>query len=297
MIQHDFDHHLLRANAFALVAPTVLDDLPSGVTATPLVPRGLEASAHLMPGLIDLRALKQDVADALLEQLHAAHINGVAPLVDLLVDTKLDAEAFARHWNNVQLVSPVPGQSAWLRLHDPRVLHQLLRMLEQDQRAALFGRVQTMTYWLCGVWVATDANAAVATDPASPFAPPARWDWKRIERIGIINRALHEAGTQGEAMHSNGHAVEQLIAYAAQRYHLTSTADLVEFAKRGLTISTLFDTHPQIAPAMMPNDDDDDSTLADRLALIDEDVWQAIRHDAYEHRTIEMQQCDRIDQR
>jgi hypothetical protein len=283
--KHEFDHRILRDHAFALVAPTALEGLPSEIEVIPLVPRGLDASVHLMPRLIDLRALATDVADVLLNQLQDAYATQTPPSVCVLIDTDTDVADFARHWNASQLVSPGPGLTSWLRLHDPRVLHQLLRMLTTSERAALFGRARAMTYWLGGLWVSARANDGKAAEPRPPSGGRAQWNWGRIERIGIINRALQDAGIAGKDMHRQGAVVEELITHAGQRYGLASTDDLVEFAVRGLTTSLDFDTHPQIAPAIMPDaDPDDDSRLADRLALIDDDVWHALQRTAPDYK-------------
>lgn len=284
MTQH-FDHRLLRDHAFGIVAPTAVAELPPGIVVTPLVPPDLAASAHWMPGLIDVRALAQDRADALLNSLQQAHLSGEPPSVQLLLATEAGVDEITRHWNARQLVAPQPGTKSWLRLHDPRVLHQLLRMLAPAHRSALFGPVSTMTYWVAGTWMHASALQAPTRplqsqpQPDSLPAPqaPAHWDWDRISHIGIINRALQAAGVDGAQLHSEGAVVEQLIARARQRHALIDMRDLVEFATRGLTAGPAFDTHPQVAAAIRPEGPDDESDLADRLALLDDDVWHELR--------------------
>lgn len=272
METQQFDHRLLRDHAFGIVAPGA--ELPPGIAVTPLVPRQLAPSAHLMPGLIDLRALSGDRADALLEQLHGEHRAGVQPVVGLFVKTDADAGTFARHWNARQMVAPRPGTASWLRLHDPRVLHQLLRMLTPGQRAALAGPASALRYWVAGVWMDHDFRDDMA-DPAPSGAM--RWNWDRVERIGLINRALLAAAGDGVALHRQGALAERLMAQARERHGLQDPADLVEYATRGLRIGPEFDAHPSVAAAMRPASGDDDSSLADRLALIDDALWQDLR--------------------
>lgn len=272
-----FDHRLIRDHAFGIVAPTDAVELPRGIAVVPLVPPDLAASAHLMPGLVDIRALPQDRADALLDSLHQAHLSGEQPSLRLLLATNASLDELARHWNALQLVSPQSGTKSWLRLHDERVLHQLLRMLAPHHREALFSPVNTMTYWVAGTWMQASALPAPveSRQPDSgpmPHAPP-QWDWNRIGHIGIINRALQAAGVDGPQLHSQGAVVEQLIAHARQFHALEDMRDLVEFATRGLTAGPSFDMHPKVAAAIRREGPDDDSDLADRLALIGDEVW------------------------
>jgi len=275
MPMQPFDHRLLRDHAFGIVGPADMDRLPAGVAATALVPAALSASAHLMPGLIDLRALPQEHADALLEEIHQAHLSGAPPLLALLVDSTLDAPRFARYWNARQLVNPRSGAAAWLRLHDPRVLHQLLRMLGASQRAALFGPVRALRYWIAGAWI--DADAGQVAPGAAALPEP--WDWDRIRRIGIINRALLAAGVHSARIDQHSILAEQLIARASRQHRMAQMSDLVEFATRGLLFGAAFDSHPRVAAVLALPVGDADSSLADRLALLDDDVWDALRQD------------------
>lgn len=270
----DFDHRLLTRHAFGLADPAVVEYLPEGVVSTPVVPASVAASAHLMPRLIDLRALSTTVRAELLDGLYEAQKHGEQPLVAMFVATELAAEAFAQHWNGMQIAAPAPGRKVWLRLHDPRVLHQLRRILSPGQRASLFSRIDEVTYWLGDSWL-----HATAADQAGHAPEAFGWDWPRIERIGAVNRALHGAGVrQAGAMAAQGALAEQLIAHAAGRHGLVDQADLVEFAVRGLLTAPGFDTHPGIAPIIRPSGDpDDDSRLEDRFALVGDDVWASLR--------------------
>jgi hypothetical protein len=141
-----------------------------------------------------------------------------------------------------------------------------------------------LTYWIGEQWVSVPAvgkirpeKCTVQRDDAFDFGGAALWDWNRIERIGIVNRALHGAGVrQADALTTQAVFVEELICRAISSYRLVSNADLVEFAIRGLTISATFDEHPQITGTLKPLPGEE-SSLADRLALIDEHVWAELR--------------------
>lgn len=268
----EFDHQLLQRHAFGLADASTLDQLPEGIQTEVLVPPVLVASAHLMPRLLDLRNLRNDQMTALLECLYRAQVEQRPPPVSLLIDTDLKSKEFARYWNAMQLAAPAPQRQAWLRLHDPRVLHQLLRILNAAQRQKLYGRSTAFTYWAAGEWLTVVAEE----DPGEAVAV-SRWDWARVERIGTINRALHGAGVRSAAaLTRQGALAEQLIERAVTRHGLVSQADMVEFATRGLTTRFTFDEHPVVAGSISP-DPDEDSTLADRFALIDDSVWSELR--------------------
>lgn len=263
---------MLSRHAFGVADAAALEYLPDGVSSEALVPTTLAANAHLMPRLIDLSSKPDAHWEPLLERLYDAHQNELPPPLALLVRTDASAQDFALSWNALQLATPAPGRQAWLRLHDPRVLHQLLRILTPAQRRHLFGRSQAITYWVGGEWTTADVGGSAGT------APPATWDWQRIERIGAVNRALQRASVQGaRELSQQGEIAELLIVRAQQHHGLTAQEDLVEFGARGLSAGAAYDRHPAVALALKP-DLDGDSTLADRFALIEDELWSALRH-------------------
>lgn len=268
-----FDHQMLSSHTFGLVNASMVEQLPEGIVADPLVPSTMPASAHLMPRLISLRDIPAKLHGELLQYLYDAEKYDEQPAVSMLIQSDYDAKQFARHWNGLQLFDPQPSRKVWLRLHDPRVMHQLLRILGPVQRRHVFGRSVAFTYWIGKEWVRVDRDCADESVPSHPATPG--WDWNRIEQTGIVNRALHGAGVQGAtALTQQGAVAEQLIKRANERHGLTEQADLVEFAVRGLSTRSAFDEHHKIASHIRPSGDPgDDASLADRLALIDEQVW------------------------
>jgi hypothetical protein len=272
------EHDLVTRYDFGLVDAAMLNHLPQGVAGEPLVPSSLASSVHLMPRLVNLRHSSQDHIRALLECLRDARSSGQPAPIALLVKTEVDSKRFKQHWNSMQLAAPQPKRKVWLRLHDPRVLHQLLRILTPAQRRKIFTPAGVFTYWLGDEWV-----TAYDPDRSSPDNRPhehARaWDWPRIERIGIVNRALHRAGVrQADMLSGQGELAERLIARASARYGLADEADLIEFALRGLTICDTFDECPAVAQAIKPGTEaGEESSLSDRFALIEDRVWNELR--------------------
>ena len=158
-------------------------------------------------------------------------------------------------------------------------MHQLLRILNPAQRRRLFGRAQVFHYWLGGEWITAHPNEPSNIEKRDWNGDSLGWDWSRIERIGIINRALRCVGIC-TALESTNQAVqaEQLIERAMTRYGLTDEVDLVEFAARGLRTLAGFDEHPVVASAIaaaaaLP----EKVSLSDRFALVEDYVWDALR--------------------
>lgn len=278
------DYQSFQEHAFAIVDATTVEQLPSGLVTVALVPKRLVASAHLMPTLIDLRRTPRARSDALFGCMSELPTDvPSSPSVALLLRTSASTAAIARHWNSMQLVEPRPGAKLWLRLHDPRVLHQMLRVLSLAQRRKLFGPSQAFSYWVGGTWVSTmreiDGSPiqTAGKELSSPNAAwPMTWNWERIERIGLVNRALHGAGVVGaSALTSQGTLAEQFIERAL-KHGLIDQADLVEFATRGLVTNFGFDEHPSVIRAIRPSPDGD-SYLSDRFALIPDHVWTELR--------------------
>lgn len=281
-----FEPEFLSQHSFGIVDPHSAKSLPDGIFAMPLVPPQLVIASHLMPSLIDLRALASEHLMVLAECISMACQRQEAPPVALLVNADAEALAFARHWNRMQLPRLYTERSFWLRLHDPRVLHQLLRILTRAQRKKLFGRATAFTYLIGRDWTSVAREDEGGTEEhhgahggIPPYAGPEAWDWSRIVRIGLINRSLQLAGLyEPTAMDRKGAEVEELIARAQLRHGLSFEADLIEFAYRGLSVNAAFDEHPVVIGLLRSDGVNDESALADRLARIDSRTWESLRH-------------------
>lgn len=277
-----FDHRILREYSFGLIDASRVDQLPPGLALEALAPANLVSSAHLMPRLLVLRSLPEVQRHALLDSIHEAAKAGDESPVGLFVKTDADVKAFVRQWNAAQICEPKPGQKVWLRLHDPRVVHQLLRILTSRQRRQFFLNSQALTYWVGREWMTESVWEDISHEESKSAITAAvtsnateRVDWERIGRIGLINRALNGASVRdASSMTTQGLLAEQLMQRAGRFYGLTEPADLVEFAMRGLTTTSAFDEHPEIAAAInVATSPDDDSSLADRFAMMSAQVW------------------------
>lgn len=266
----------MRAYQFAVVDPVVLDLIPEGIITQTMVPKCLTQSAHLMPAVVDLQQLSEDRLSTLCTILQdACEEFRASSSVAILIATSSDLREFVRHWNAVQLVTSYNEYKFWLRIHDSRVLHQLLRILNPMQRRSLFGQAQTFHYWIGNSWTTALRNLKGEAEGHLPSIGPVGWDWARIERIGIVNRALLGAGIHDLiALNTQGELAEQLIERAITRHGLSDKADLTVYATRGLLFGPLFDEHPRIAGVIkISTGSEEPTSLSDRLAMIEDAVW------------------------
>lgn len=272
-----------RKYDFGIADAAAAEFLPEGSVAEPLVPKGMLSSAHLMPKLVNLRQLSDVSWATLLGSLHHEFRDLQHPAIALFIKTGIPEDEFKRHWNSIQIVRAHPNRKSWLRIHDPRVLHQLLRVLNLRQRHRLFGRTQEFHYWAGTQWVTATHSPRIQAECGNSITGSSQWDWPRIERIGIVNRALHGARIADPVeLTSKGATAEELIERAIVRHGLSEQDDLVEFVIRGLSIHLRFDEHPQIARTIRPPDDShESSSLSDRFALVEEKVWDVLRHSTY----------------
>ena len=267
---------LVNGHAYGVVDATMRSRLPQGVRPVPLVPRRLAGSAHLMPALIDLGSAPEPV----LQNLFAGDDRAVRgtrdPVVSVLLKTTVGMDEVERRWNAMQLVSPDGRGFAWLRMHDPRVLHQLFRILSAAQCRHLFGRIDAITYWIGG-------DRIERTIGSRAQQPLANRDWARVARIGVVNRALERACMRDAAgLDACSQTVEEALDRAASRYGLLEVGDLTEFGFRALVCRSGFDDDPRVAAAISQHAANRrDSSLSDHFPLIDPDVWRTLRNDAW----------------
>lgn len=273
-------NELVRGHAYGVVDASMRALVPKGVRVAPLVPRRLAGSAHLMPALVDLRSASEPEMETLIAGDDTAAPELRTPLVAVMLKAKIGMAEVERRWNAMQLASPYGGGPVWLRMHDPRVLHQLFRILSRAQCRDLFGRVEAIAYRIGGEWVEREMRSS-AQQPGSNHAneAPAHRDWARIGRIGIVNRALQRAGTRDAAqVDMCSEAAEEALDRAVSRYGLREAEDLTEFAFRALVCRAGFDDEPSVAAAIGRHASScHDSYLSDHFALIAPDVWRALR--------------------
>jgi hypothetical protein len=92
-------------------------------------------------------------------------------------------------------------------------------VLKPTQQLALLGKARSISYWVAGEWVQIRTSDEVRgnLDPlfSSAHRGTSGWDWRRIEQIGIINRALELLDAQNPiVLHLCAEMAEDLIVRA-----------------------------------------------------------------------------------
>lgn len=271
-----FDHRLFQQHRFALLDPAAREVIADDIATMPLVPSGMsEDSEHLLPRLVVLRSLSQAQRGTLLDLMDEMEPDAWPPLCAML-DSEFEPERIAAHMKELQVLKSYRGSSvdkAWLRVHDPRVFTQLLRILPDEHRTALLGPVSRWTIPLAGEWLTTERPQSSTLSSCAQR----HWPLARIADIGIVNRALSRAGVANHsAVLTVSANIEAQILRARTLYGLSEADDLVEFAFRALTVSKRFDQHPDIHPLIRDPRDGEHTRLADRLARVAPAVWQTL---------------------
>lgn len=262
---------------FGLVDPIDVELIPQGLKPKVLVPKRLLTSEHLMPILLNLKQFSREQWQSFMSWLEGEYARSQATPVKFFITSDTNVDNFSHHWCLMQVVQTSSKGKSWFRIHDPRVMHQLLRILNPLQRKRLFGRSRTFHYRLDKTWISADRSERSELNSCGLLSESRNWDWSRIERIGILNRALLIAGCPLKSTSLNI-LTEQLIERAMNNHGFSREADLVEFTARGLKTNLTYDEHPAVALAIKKKTESDESIdLTDSFALIDSHIWDALR--------------------
>lgn len=278
-------YEALHRPLFALVPAERLDELPDGALGEPVVAAGFEASAHLMPRLVALHALDRSTKDSLLEltarQAEDGEQPAVAALVECAEECAGNVERLSRHIRRAQSCR-CGVQTAWLRLHDPYVFVQLMRLIGEPSMPDLFGPVVRWHMYLGGRWCV--ARPPVAGPRARALE---RSVWHALQRIGVVNRALIGLRWRRlEDIFAHSAHFDMLAMRAADRHGLDRPADQSAFAMLGALLREDFDEHPALSSAIATHRADQtevDRDAANRSSLIEvlqslpDATWQQVR--------------------
>lgn len=271
---------LLSRYRFALFDPSQRSVVGDGLSYS-LAPSWLsQASEHLLPRLLWLDDLTPPMRGLILDEFDAAANRGDGPLFCALLDGDVDPEALCRHLAKAQILDSYDRSGhlgrQWLRLHDPRVFVQILRILAPEDWLGLFGPIERWSVCLQGQWVEYRKPGQTVAAPLARH----HWPRPRIADIGILNRTLRRLGFRDyDAILNHSGEIEAHIARARDTYALTEVEDLVEFATRALSVGGQFDKHPAVQALIRDPGDGEDTRLPDRLARIDSSVWRSIEQE------------------
>lgn len=266
-----FDTH-----SHALVDRLAAVGLPDDVPTQAIVPSELKNEAHLLPLLIPLRDVSPEQRAWILGQTSTSEGDSFSPAGATLLAANTETMQLAAHLKDrllIRLAGKKKGK-ALLRYYDPRVFTQLQWMLSAYQLKALFGPIAHWSVHLDGTWHTTPR----------PSVESLHWTFDakccaHLERIGLINQTLLKLpDISGKARIQSGPVIDEALAYAQQRYHLTQDDDRVAFATHAMTVHPEFDRHPTIQK-LLAQLAGESQTYADAAALLSESDWQRIGAD------------------
>lgn len=236
-------HRLLTGNRYALVAAENRHQLPAEIVALPIAQGVLADSAELMPVLIETDRLSEGQRVVLMNCMDGARASGEAPILSALLASEAPAQRLVSHIAAAQLRGNDKGETAWLRMHDPRVWLHLPRIVNDSDLRALYGPVTRWSVCIGGQWV--------ANEPTEGHQSRSNWSrtnaaqWAALGRIGPVNRVLAKLRLLShEELIEHSQQIDELVARAESFYGLTAAADLVAFATLGMTIHPRFDEFP-----------------------------------------------------
>ena len=258
-------HRLPTEHSFALLDQLSVDDLPAELHADPVIPRGLENASHLMPLMIDLRALAEVQHSALVDWLEASLQRcGESPIACWL-KTQASPTRIRSHLAARLVVRSGNGERCLLRYYDPKVFAHLRWILNAAQLGELFGPVSGWTCWLDGGW------RHVNPPPPSAGRAPAfdAQQGEHLRRVAAINALLAElpASPDADAFERSARRLSGYIA-RAQRYGWRDERDWLSFGRLCLACHPDFDAHPEIR-RLIERLADDEIGFADAAALLE----------------------------
>lgn len=230
------DHRRLAAHQYAILNPLQLDqgqwdDIPT----VPVVPPALKSKARILPRLLDLALLDDELRGALLDRADDWDAHNDAPFFSLLLKSGAAAEHVAAHLSRQLIVRAPDGSDALLRWCDPKVFRHLCWLLTSDQMRTISGPVSVWTWRDSGVrWVSYDVTGTAAA--VSRLRLDAR-QWAVVGRMGVLNRTALQVARNAPALGLDDGLYRRIDACLEQAYDthkLTDEADARLFAEQAV---------------------------------------------------------------
>jgi hypothetical protein len=282
-------YEFLRASRFALIEMQRLSELPEDFPTQPVVAEHFGCSAHLMPHLVDLQALRSEHSAWLLGELDRAYAAQEQAAVAVLLQSTAPIDFMQSHLRQAQTRS-YQSLTAWQRLHDPWVFLQLPRVLSIEEMRRLFGPIEAWAVCLGGAWHICTVDAGVTTAKATGDKPaPSSSDsqqaqWAALLRIGAVNRALMQRGwlLLPDVIRHSAH-LDALVQRAESVHGLSRAGEQAGYAVLGAELPVDFDEHPAIAAAIRAhqnqNEGPRDSSIVDALNALPAATWQQVERE------------------
>ncbi|MDH5822331.1 DUF4123 domain-containing protein [Luteimonas sp. RD2P54] len=238
-------HRQLLAQDYALINPLQVDsELWSDLPVVPLVPKGFETQAHLMPRLLELKAMPEDARLQLLDRVSDQQRHSRFPYFSALFVATPPLEKVVMRLSS-RLAIRGPDQSkALLRYYDPRVFHHLRWLLQEDQLGFLLLGIDSWSWRdVGGQW---QQYRCSGTPTRSELRLTAE-QWDDLQRLGLLNRCLQQIASSDPARASTAviaQAANALLKAAFERHALSDSADRCLYAEQGIRFHSKIHHHP-----------------------------------------------------
>lgn len=235
------NYRALDEHDFAVINPLQVSSSQwQDLWSVSVVPASLQSQGHLMPMLVELRAMAKDARSMLFARAEAWDSAHDEPYFSALMRTSATNPQLASHLRARFIARNPAGGTCWLRFHDPRVFQHLLWILTPGQIQGLLGPVTLWTWRdVQGRWHARSRDDRA--EAKSPQLSAAQWD--TLGRIGLLNRTLLRLARKYPALVMDdafAQRVERLLAESFVRHGLKDEAD------RRLYVEQIIRFHPSI---------------------------------------------------
>jgi hypothetical protein len=258
-----FSEQLLAEHDYALVDIGMLyaDYWHAELPLERLVPELLANEAHLMPGLLSLKALNEEQNRRFINNLREAAQGRETCLISSLFNAPdANAEELKTHLTN-RLVLRSPQGKAYFRYFDSRAFIHFERILSPEQIAVLYGPITLWTVsFLLDEWLQIKAPKGKNTSSentsdknTSENLSVSAEQREQLNRVSFVNEALNEfkfkTGHSWSSVadyHVQAAQVDRAVAIAMRDYHLTSPNDITNFGIHALLYGEHFHLSPRI---------------------------------------------------
>ena len=283
------DHHLLKKHDYALVAAESLNDLPADIPAQRLTCQHFENSDSLLPSFVDLKSLSEKQSTALLVKMQNQIEQGGIPVGNLLLKTSYTPAQIKAYFARNQVCIHQNGgesETAWLRLHDPRVWVHLQRVLGEHHFVQLVYKIPEWTLYFSNEWINnTFEHTSQGNQTAHGYISVDATQWADLQRIGLVNRSLRHLNIESHAdTLRKSPELNAQICYAQKTYGLQRIDDIVRYVALAQQIHLRFDQHPLMKEAHQryqklasQSKIDEDESVVDAFNEIPSSQWPVIR--------------------
>lgn len=189
-------------------------------------------------------------------------------------------EPIARFMSQQLLQTKPSGRKALLRYYDPRVMQRLWSILSREQLSTL---VSSLEHWLfldhAGQLRVISTQSGLRKYRQISIAEE---QWRKIDRIGLINRTLAHFAKLAPLSELDDADIENLdrLLAVAEREGVDDDSSRMAFAIHGLGSSLAFYRHPKVMRVLASCREGGDYRLLTQEWS--KDVWQRIAEDTRE---------------